>query len=154
MHWATMARTKKMLLAQVRGQLNLPQNMPNKELLPLPRRVHYEVLRCHRIDTDNMVGGLKPLQDCLQEAGVLWSDDPMWCMTSYEQGRIARGLPERVHIYIWDADEYLWSDEQRRLVARIQSARRDSMTTSPKAPAPLPTISRHGKNIIRMNRPR
>jgi len=43
--------------------------------------------RARRLDTDNLIGGQKPLVDALKQAGIMKDDSPKWAAITYIENR-------------------------------------------------------------------
>jgi len=43
--------------------------------------------RARRLDTDNLIGGQKPLVDALKQAGIMKDDSPKWAAITYLENR-------------------------------------------------------------------
>jgi len=71
--------------------LLLRQHLPPRPTPPTPvaRRLIIRSYRTRLCDYANLVGGAKPIPDCLIRLGYLQDDSPKWFSCSYEQFQVA-----------------------------------------------------------------
>lgn len=115
-HWGQRERERQALAAQVMVQSRQDHNRASAAPLPIPRRIHYQVFRRQRMkDLDNLIGGLKDVQDVIEAAGLIWEDSMEWIVPTYVQDTCGK-TPPRVEVLIWDIPESTWTDAQRQVV--------------------------------------
>ncbi|TVR43524.1 MAG: hypothetical protein EA402_09485 [Planctomycetota bacterium] len=68
----------------------LRAQLPPVEPLHIPVKLLIRSYRNRLVDYANLVGGAKPIPDCLQRLGYLEDDSPRWFECSYEQLRCPR----------------------------------------------------------------
>ena len=97
-HWSHYAKERDLWFILLRGQLPPQQAVQEKVRLKI---VSY---RNRLVDFANLVGGAKPIPDCLQRLGYVVDDSPKWFDCSYEQIQCPR-VEERTEIHFLDRDE-------------------------------------------------
>lgn len=78
-HWSHYAKERDLWFILIRAQLPPIQCKPEKVFL---------LIRSYRnrlVDYANLVGGAKPIPDCLQRLGYVVDDSPRWFDCRYEQ---------------------------------------------------------------------
>jgi hypothetical protein len=95
-HWSKYARERDTWMALLRAQLT-PRNPPTVKM-----RMRIHTYRKRKLDYGNLVGGAKPIPDCLVRLGYLKDDSPDWMECAYAQTVVPKG-EERTDIEIWPA---------------------------------------------------
>lgn len=90
-HWRTYTRERDAWFILLRAQL--PPRQPPDE----PVRIILRSLRTRLVDYANLVGGAKPIPDCLIRLGYLKDDSPRWFHCDYYQSQVPKGQ-ERTEI--------------------------------------------------------
>lgn len=104
-HWAVRKRTKDNAAWHVRAV------MGRKSIDHLDRFANVRITvysnapkasggRARRLDTDNLIGGQKPLVDAMKQAGLLKDDSPKWAAIAYVENR-DKVEAVRTEIQIW-----------------------------------------------------
>lgn len=86
MHWARRARLQAEFVDELRAELGALSVYPRQQvsLVVLTRYSTKE------LDTDNLVGGAKPLIDAIVAVGLAWDDSPEWLQVEYRQAKCKR----------------------------------------------------------------
>jgi len=104
-HWRTYTKERDTWFLLLRAQL------PPVIQVAEPRRIAIHSYRTRMIDYANLVGGAKPIPDCLVRLGYLRDDSPAWFVCDYHQTRVAKH-EERTEIsfvpWSWEPD---WSPD-------------------------------------------
>ena len=79
----------------------LRQQLPPREAPEGKVRLRIRSFRNRLVDFANLVGGAKPIPDCLVRLGYLRDDSPEWLECAYEQHRVPR-KEERTEIEFLD----------------------------------------------------
>ncbi len=90
-HWSRYAQERDAWFVLLRAQL--PPRLAPREPVSMAIRSY----RNRLIDYANLVGGAKPIPDCLIRLGYLHDDSPQWFHCTYEQIQVPRG-EERTEI--------------------------------------------------------
>jgi len=90
-HWSRYTQERDAWFILLRAQL--PPRRPVQEPVALAIRSYRQRL----VDYANLVGGAKPIPDCLIRLGYLVDDAPRWFRCTYEQHQVARAQ-ERTEI--------------------------------------------------------
>jgi hypothetical protein len=98
--WRAFMRERDAWLVLLRAQLP-PRQPPDH-----PVRIRLVSYRSRLIDFANLVGGAKPIPDCLQRLGYIRDDDPRWFECEYVQYKVPK-IEERTEISFlpWSAGE-------------------------------------------------
>lgn len=96
-HWSHYAKERDLWFVLMRSQL--PPQQPQHKKVQL-RIVSY---RNRLVDFANLVGGAKPIPDCLQRLGYIVDDSPKWFECRYEQIQCPRA-EERTEIHFLGED--------------------------------------------------
>jgi hypothetical protein len=83
-HWRAYTRERDMWYMLLRAQL------PPRHGCEAPVRMAIRSFRLRLIDFANLVGGAKPIPDCLIRLGYLKDDSPRWFSCEYLQFKVAR----------------------------------------------------------------
>jgi hypothetical protein len=96
-HWSRYAKERDMWFILLRQQL------PPQQSVTVPTRIAIRSFRTRLLDYANLVGGAKPIPDCLIRLGYLKDDSPDWFRCTYEQFRVGKD-EERTEIEFlpWD----------------------------------------------------
>ncbi len=96
-HWRNYTRERDAWYVLMRSQLT-PQDQ-----VDFPVRLAIRSFRNRLVDYANLVGGAKPIPDCLIKLGYLKDDSPKWFRCTYEQFQVPRA-EERTEIEFlaWD----------------------------------------------------
>lgn len=96
-HWRHYTRERDAWYVLLRSALS------PRGLVEYPVRIAIRSYRNRLVDYANLVGGAKPIPDCLKRLGYLKDDSPRWFRCSYEQFQVPRG-EERTEIEFlaWD----------------------------------------------------
>jgi hypothetical protein len=83
-HWSAYKQERDAWFLQLRSKL--PPVRPHRQ------KVHMRIrsLRTRLVDFANLVGGAKPIPDCLIKLGYLVDDSPKWLHCDYEQHQVPR----------------------------------------------------------------
>jgi hypothetical protein len=90
-HWSTYTRERDAWFLLLR--VHLPPRRPVQAPVSMAIRSY----RVRLLDYANLVGGAKPIPDCLKRLGYLHDDGPTWFQCRYEQFQVPRAL-ERTEI--------------------------------------------------------
>jgi len=90
-HWSAYTAERDAWFVLLRAQL--PPRRPPSGAIRLAIRSY----RARLVDYANLVGGAKPIPDCLIRLGYLKDDGPEWFSCTYEQFQVAKG-EERTEI--------------------------------------------------------
>ncbi len=90
-HWRAYAKERDIWYMLLR------QRLPPRRSQPEPVALAIRSYRQRLCDYANLVGGAKPIPDCLIRLGYLHDDSPRWFTCTYEQYRVRRG-EERTEI--------------------------------------------------------
>lgn len=90
-HWSRYTQERDAWFVLLREQL--PPRQPANEPVALAIRSY----RSRLLDYANLVGGAKPIPDCLIRLGYLKDDAPRWFSCRYEQFQVPR-MDERTEI--------------------------------------------------------
>lgn len=99
-HWKTYTRERDAWFILLRTQL--PPCRPVEH----PVRLAIRSYRSRLLDYANLVGGAKPIPDCLIRLGYLKDDSPSWFSCTYEQFQVP-AADHRTEIEFLDG---LWQD--------------------------------------------
>ena len=96
-HWRNYTRERDAWFVLLRSQLT------PRPAIEEPVRLAIRSFRNRLVDFANLVGGAKPIPDCLIRLGYLKDDAPKWFRCTYEQFQVPR-LEERTEIEFlaWD----------------------------------------------------
>ncbi len=96
-HWSVYTKERDLWFVLLRQQLR-PCSPVNK-----PVRIALRSYRTRLLDYANLVGGAKPIPDCLIRLGYLKDDSPDWFRCVYEQFKVSKA-EERTEIEFlpWD----------------------------------------------------
>jgi hypothetical protein len=83
-HWTLYMREKDTWFVLLRAQL------PPRHPVQVPVRMRLTSYRMRLVDYANLVGGAKPIPDCLIRLGWLKDDSPRWFHCDYHQVRVPR----------------------------------------------------------------
>lgn len=99
-HWSAYTRERDAWFILLRAQLP-PRHPPDE-----PVRIILRSLRTRLADYANLVGGAKPIPDCLQRLGYIRDDSPRWFHCDYYQS-VVPAAQERTEIQFmpWAADD-------------------------------------------------
>lgn len=99
-HWRAYTSERDAWFILLRAQL--PPRTPPSE----PVRIVLRSLRTRLVDYANLVGGAKPIPDCLIRLGYLKDDSPRWFHCDYYQSQVPKEQ-ERTEIQFmpWAADD-------------------------------------------------
>jgi hypothetical protein len=92
-HWSTYTRERDAWFILLRAQL------PPRAAPEYPVRLMLRSFRTRLVDYANLVGGAKPIPDCLIRLGYLKDDSPRWFSCEYQQHRVAKA-EERTELEI------------------------------------------------------
>ena len=92
-HWSAYTRERDAWFVLLRAQL------PPREPVAHPVRLAIRSYRQRLVDFANLVGGAKPIPDCLIRLGYLKDDSPRWFSCDYQQHRVAKA-DERTELEI------------------------------------------------------
>lgn len=87
MHWATRARLQAGFVNELRAEIGALSVRPLQQLNTSVRLTRYSA---KELDTDNLVGGAKPLVDAIVAVGLAWDDSPEWLRVEYKQVKCKR----------------------------------------------------------------
>lgn len=90
-HWRTYTTERDAWFVLLRAQL------PPKQPVDVPKRLAIRAYRNRLMDYANLVGGAKPIPDCLIRLGYLKDDSPRWFTCTYEQFQVKKA-EERTEI--------------------------------------------------------
>jgi len=99
-HWKAYTTERDMWFVLLRVQL------PPRQPVEVPVRMAIRSYRARLIDYANLVGGAKPIPDCLIRLGYLKDDSPKWFSCTYEQFQ-APAAEQRTEIEFPDG---IWDD--------------------------------------------
>lgn len=96
-HWRNYTRERDAWFVLLRSQLT------PRDAVAEPVRLAIRSFRNRLVDYANLVGGAKPIPDCLIRLGYLKDDAPQWFRCTYEQFQVPR-TEERTEIEFlpWD----------------------------------------------------
>lgn len=96
-HWSRYTKERDAWYVLLRGQLSPIASVEQ------PMRLAIRSYRLRLLDYANLVGGAKPIPDCLVRLGYLKDDSPQWFRCSYEQFQVP-SADERTEIEFlpWD----------------------------------------------------
>ncbi len=96
-HWSRYTKERDAWYVLLRSQLSPIANVETQV------RIAIRSYRLRLLDYANLVGGAKPIPDCLIRLGYLKDDSPQWFRCSYEQFQVAKA-DERTEIEFlaWD----------------------------------------------------
>jgi len=83
-HWSAYTTERDTWFVLLRAQLP-PRSAPD-----LPVRLLLRSYRTRLVDFANLVGGAKPIPDCLIRLGYLKDDSPRWFRCDYLQTQVAK----------------------------------------------------------------
>ena len=83
-HWSVYTKERDMWYLLLRAQLT-PREAPEE-----PVRMILRSFRTRLVDYANLVGGAKPIPDCLKRLGYLKDDSPRWFFCEYFQSIVAK----------------------------------------------------------------
>lgn len=95
-HWSHYTKERDLWFILLRSQLP-PQAQPPEEKVAVLIRSY----RNRLVDFANLVGGAKPIPDCLQRLNYIKDDNPKWFDCRYEQVQCPRA-EERTEIHFLD----------------------------------------------------
>jgi len=99
-HWSKYTTERDAWFVLLRTQL------PPRRQAEIPVRLAIRSYRVRLIDYANLVGGAKPIPDCLIRLGYLKDDSPKWFSCTYEQFQV-RPKDQRTEIEFPDG---VWDD--------------------------------------------
>lgn len=99
-HWKNYTKERDMWFVLLRAKL------PPRKATDHPVRLALRSYRGRLVDYANLVGGAKPIPDCLIRLGYLKDDSPNWFSCTYEQSIVPKA-DERTEIEFIDG---LWQD--------------------------------------------
>jgi hypothetical protein len=79
-HWRTYRRYRDKWLVALRNRL-----VPRHARPDCPMELRITSVRQRLLDDGNLVGGAKPIPDCLVRLGYIHDDSPKWLKVAYEQ---------------------------------------------------------------------
>ena len=91
-HWSHYVKERDTWFVLMRSHL------PPRQLVEAKVRLHIVSYRNRLVDFANLVGGAKPIPDCLQRLGYIVDDSPKWFDCAYEQIQCPRA-EERTEIH-------------------------------------------------------
>jgi hypothetical protein len=100
-HWSSYTRERDAWFVLLRAQLT-PREPPDQ-----PVRLFLRSFRTRLVDYANLVGGAKPIPDCLKRLGYIRDDSPRWFYCEYFQAIVPKA-DERTELQFlaWgDGDE-------------------------------------------------
>jgi hypothetical protein len=100
-HWSSYTRERDAWFVLLRAQLT-PREPPDQ-----PVRLCLRSFRTRLVDYANLVGGAKPIPDCLKRLGYIRDDSPRWFYCEYFQAIVPKA-EERTELQFlaWgDGDE-------------------------------------------------
>lgn len=93
-HWRAYTKERDFWLVLLRLQLRPRFQAPDH-----PVRAKLVSLRGRELDFGNLVGGAKPIPDCLIRLGYLRDDSPRWFTCEYSQRVVPKALRcTRIHL--------------------------------------------------------
>ena len=94
-HWRKYTTERDVWFVLLRAQL------PPCKQVEIPMRMAIRAYRTRLMDYANVVGGAKPIPDCLIRLGYLKDDSPKWFTCTYEQFQV-KTAEERTEIEFLD----------------------------------------------------
>ena len=83
-HWSAYTKERDAWFVLLRAQL------PPRAAVAAPVRLAIRSFRARLVDFANLVGGAKPIPDCLIRLGYLKDDHPHWFACEYQQHQVAK----------------------------------------------------------------
>ena len=102
----------KLIRTHFRGRMELKENLGWEVMVatygldippatePLPRTVKITSYRVSLLDEDNLIGGTKPLTDCLVDQKLIYDDRPTLLELHVEQRQVKKRSEQRTEITI------------------------------------------------------
>ncbi len=84
-HWSAYTAERDAWFVLLRAKLS------PRQAIAAPVRMAIRSYRTRLIDFANLVGGAKPIPDCLIRLGYLKDDSPRWFECDYQQHQVAKG---------------------------------------------------------------